>query len=837
MKMTLRDWRALVTVLLLPLLATALTLWSLANRAENFDQVPAALVNLDKGATMEVDGKEQFVPLGRELASGLMYPTEDVDTNLNWQLVTEDTAKEGLRRGDFQAIVTIPEKFSENLTTIGQKTATPALITVTSNDASSELVGIISKQIARVAASSMGSVMTEKMLDQIYLGFNEMADQLAEAADGAAQLDSGARQLGDGLAQLEHASNLLAGGTRELSHGLNQLAGGAHQLSSGSYQLRDGLSQLATGADQLSSGIRQFRDGFVGTSDSPGLKDGIDQLHHAINDPGGLADGSQQLASGAGELKDGIDQLTLGLQQITGPLAELEKLIPPDFGDDIPRASEVEATVERLRKTLENSRNLLAYIKEQIHGSDNTQGIIPRLRQAVSECPLDERPEYCRQLQLAVADLETVVSYIPSSDPDLDATLADFNGLMEALGVHQIVDDIITLQKKLEALIQQLEDSGGFAGIDADLTRLREGTAQLSDGTQKLADGIAGTADTPGLAQGVAQLAEATELLRQGLDGSSTQGGLVSGADQLANGLHQVLPGARQLADGASQLAHGADQSADGSRQLADGSRQLAGGMGQASDGATELISGTTRFATELKNGAEQVPTYTDAERTRIIKMAAVPIHSGSSILNEARSGANVMFPWAAGFILWIGAFATYLAMPGLRRRELASNHKPIHVAWNSFKSAALIAIAQTIGVALVATLLGVRPQDLTTTTVLLIIGALSFTAINQAMLAVAGARLGRILALLFLVVQMVSLGGIVPIETAPEAFRALNAVLPLSVLTNGLTHTVMGGQLTTFLASMVPLIIWGLASFGLTTMAANKARQIDTATLRRKYA
>ncbi|MDO5729149.1 MAG: YhgE/Pip domain-containing protein [Actinomycetaceae bacterium] len=837
MKLTLRDWRALVTVMLLPLLATALTLWSLANRAENFDQVPAALVNLDKGATMEVDGKEQFVPLGRELASGLMYPTEEVDTNLNWQLVTEDTAKNGLLNGDFQAIVTIPEKFSENLTTIGQKTATPALITVTSNDASSELVGVISKQIARVAATSMGSVMTEKMLDQIYLGFNEMADQLAQAADGAAQLDDGARQLGDGLSQLAYASDLLAGGTRDLSTGLGQLSGGAHDLSSGTYQLTDGLTQLASGANQLTLGIRQFRDGFVGTAQSPGLKDGIDQVNHAINDPHGLADGSNQLADGAAQLKDGIDQLTLGLQQITGPLAEFEKLIPPDFGKDIPRASEVEAVVERLRAALENSENLLAYVKEQLHGSADTVGIIPRLRQSVSECPVEERPEYCRQLELAVDDLETVVSTIPSSNQDVDAVLADFNGLMESLGVNEIVDEIISLQKKLEGYIQQLEDAGGFTGIDANLTRLRQGTAELSDGTRQLANGIAGTPDAPGLAQGVAQLAEATELLRQGLDGTSNQAGLVSGAEQLAGGLDSAVPGVRQLADGAYQLAQGAEQSASGSRQLADGSAQLASGVGQASDGASELIAGTTRFANELKNGAEQVPTYTDAERTRIVKMAAVPIHSGSSTLNEARSGANVMFPWAAGFVLWIGAFATYLAMPGLRRKELASAHKPVRVAWNSFRWAALISIAQTIGVALVATMLGVRPQDLMTTTLLLGIGALSFTAVNQAMLAVAGARLGRIVALLFLVVQMVSLGGIVPIETAPEAFRALNAVLPLSVLTNGLTHTVMGGQLTTFFASVAPLVVWGAGAFGLTTMAANKARQVDPGTLRRKYA
>ena len=56
MKLTGRDIRALVAVVLLPILATALTLWSLPDRPNTFNKIPAAIVNLDEGAKMVVDG-------------------------------------------------------------------------------------------------------------------------------------------------------------------------------------------------------------------------------------------------------------------------------------------------------------------------------------------------------------------------------------------------------------------------------------------------------------------------------------------------------------------------------------------------------------------------------------------------------------------------------------------------------------------------------------------------------------------------------------------------------------------------------------------------------------
>ncbi len=103
--------RSLAVILLLPLLVVGVGMWALTGRLDNLDQVPAAVVNLDEGTVMEVDGEEQTVPpLGRSLAGALTQPdtassdddatSDDASSVLDgagfdWQLTTEDDAEAG----------------------------------------------------------------------------------------------------------------------------------------------------------------------------------------------------------------------------------------------------------------------------------------------------------------------------------------------------------------------------------------------------------------------------------------------------------------------------------------------------------------------------------------------------------------------------------------------------------------------------------------------------------------------------------------------------------------------------------------------------------------------
>ena len=88
----------------------------MSDRAEQADQVPTAVVNLDKPVTMG-KGKDKQVVVRRTAARRAASPrrTSSRDDSLGWQLTDAKDAQQGLRDGDYYAVITIPRDFSKTL--------------------------------------------------------------------------------------------------------------------------------------------------------------------------------------------------------------------------------------------------------------------------------------------------------------------------------------------------------------------------------------------------------------------------------------------------------------------------------------------------------------------------------------------------------------------------------------------------------------------------------------------------------------------------------------------------------------------------------------------------
>lgn len=290
-------WLTLIGVLLLPAMIGGILVAALHDPTDRLEEMTAAVVNLDKPVT--IDG--QYTPLGRQLAAGLVEGSDELDSNLTWVISNEDDAAEGMADGRYQAIVTIPRSFSKDATSAGlalqdgEGTAEQAEISVTSPPDGRVADGLISQQIASVAASTLGTMLSEATVGNVLIGFKTIGDQIGDAADGADQLADGARSAADGAAeipggaaQLADGANKLADGAGELAGGLNTIAGKAREAGSGATQLGQGL---ISGAAALESG---------------GLVPG--QLLDAAN---GAKQATAGVDSGVAKLSSGIDQLVM----------------------------------------------------------------------------------------------------------------------------------------------------------------------------------------------------------------------------------------------------------------------------------------------------------------------------------------------------------------------------------------------------------------------------------------------------------------------------------------------------------------------------------------------
>jgi putative membrane protein len=286
-------WLTLIGVLLLPVLIGGILVAALYNPAERLDNMSAAIVNEDEPVTID----DQLVPLGRQLTAGLVEGSDEIASNLDWTISNADDAAAGLADGTYQAVVTIPANFSAAATsTAPGGTPEQATIEVSTPPDSKVVDDAITAQVTAAAASILGTQLSEVYLENVFLGFTTLGDQLGEAAAGAQQLADGATQAADG----------------------------ATALADGSTQLSDGASGLATGAGALASGLDQIASGTAASASGAGqLADGLDAAAAQVNNQElvGAAQATAMFAATAASETAGLAQEVGGLAQTLGGLS------------------------------------------------------------------------------------------------------------------------------------------------------------------------------------------------------------------------------------------------------------------------------------------------------------------------------------------------------------------------------------------------------------------------------------------------------------------------------------------------------------------------------------
>lgn len=290
-------------------------------------------------------------------------------------------------------------------------------------------------------------------------------------------------------------------------------------------------------------------------------------------------------------------------------------------------------------------------------------------------------------------------------------------------------------------------------------------------------------------------------------------GGLRSDVAALKDGVDRLDTGAHQLNSGLVQLANGGGQLSDGATQLADGTQQLA-------DGSAELAS-------KLKEGSAQVPSWTPQQRTEVARTLAAPVALELQTDNPASTFGTGFAPFFLPLALFIGALIIWMLLKPMQSRPIMHGLGALRVVLASYWPALLIVVCQ-VAVMYVVVHFGVGLQaryPLATVAFLLLIGA-TFLAIIQAFNALFGVSVGRVVTLAFLMLQLVSAGGIYPVETTAKPFQILHPFDPMTYAVNGLRQTIAGGfdsRMVVAVAVLGGLLVAALAA---SSWAARRDRQ-----------
>jgi len=400
-----------------------------------------------------------------------------------------------------------------------------------------------------------------------------------------------------------------------------------------------------------------------------------------------------------------------------------------------------------------------------------------------------------------------------------------------SMAVGQLTDGVKQLGAGLRTMDQQRPAKDDLAALKGGAADLVTGHAALGQGLQELQGGA------QKLAEGAGQLRDETKGIPiVGGKISEGAGQLAVGATQLGAGLQGARNGQTQLADGTQKLSTGVGKLADGMAALGGGIHTAAskvpadakldelasGGRGLAS-GAQELRSGLT----QLRAGSRELTAGIDLLNQSLPADMNAPDGSARGLADSVEPAMEIVAPvpnngagFAPNFLatsLWMGAVMSAFLFH-LRRLPLAAEPASLPARLMGKLGILMGIVAVQSVVILLMTLflldlhIALLPQFMAT----LLLTSVSFLLIIVALTRAFGDA-GKAAALILLILQLSSAGGVLPVELSGGIYQTLSPWLPFTWVIKALRASMFGAFNGEWLGPWLVIALIG----GLTWLAA----------------
>ncbi len=677
-----------LAIILIPSIYAGFFLSSMWDPYGDLEYLPVAVVNKDKPVTYQ--GKELAV--GDTLAENL-----EENDSMAFNLVDEDVAMKGLKNGTYYMVITIPEDFSKNATTVMDEEPVQMKLEYTTNPGKN----YISMKLGESAMKTIQSNITE----QVTRTYTEnVFDSLTDIESGFCDATDGTQDMLDGEEKLAEGNNLITGNLLLLSDGANALQKGTGTLSKGAHTLNDSMGQLTSGAGELAGGIGQYTDGVgqlaagIGTLKNgtgtlaesvPALTKGVGDLKTGADKLAQAYEGEEGALNGASTLADGMSQVNQAVRNISLPsvsLSDEQKSTITNQASATVDAqagtikTQAEAAVTEQKDTIIAQATAAANAQVSSTGAEAKVALI----EAGKDASQNEAAGYISQLQTGMDQLiegaaastatqtaNTVASQ--ASGGTVDAIVANLNELSaqaSADGDEQGATALSTVASNIAGSKSNIV-SQTVATVTSSVNSQAIGNAvltsvKLDPGYDAVHDGIlsavggsyaagygSGTVANAGTIAYNAVLNASGDIAVSAAKAAAGSGALAgaegvvlevnqnmnsfgSQLDSLKDATKRLASGSKQLSGGLNQIYAGTKQVDDGLATLNSKSGVLAAGVGQLDSGAGSLLEGVTKLTSNsnaLKTGAAGL-----SEGTIKVADAVTQIADGSDELDMGAS-------------------------------------------------------------------------------------------------------------------------------------------------------------------------------------------------------
>lgn len=805
-----------LAIIAIPTIYTTLFLGSMWDPYGKVDHLPVAIVNEDKPVTYN----DETLEVGNEMVDSLKD-----NESLDFHFVSSKEAKDGLKNGTYYMVITIPEDFSANASTVLDEHPRKMVLDYETNPGTNYIASKLSETALNKIRTSVADTVTKTYTETVFDQIVTVGEGMTEASDGAGQLADGAIQLADGNNTITTNLNVLANssltfknGADTLHVGLKQYTDGVAQLNDGSKELKDGLSTLNSGASALASGVSQLSSG------SSNLAAGLNQYTSGVSTAQAGADtldkSSISLTAGVTALKTGVDTLVSKNNALNQGVAAISNGLGNIISEiDQMSASTPETTTEVSAQPVDTSSasaNASATSDALSTASSNNQALISAIENSsLSEEEKSSLKALANNTQTSIETASSNVSATKDSISELPTSTSSSTTTTQSGSASS--DALSTLKGQLTFMKNQIDD---------EQTGLASGIKNYTDGVKKIQTGLDGdgTLANPGLVNGIKAYTNGVSTLNTGLttlnnNSSSLTSGvgqlnsgltslnkqtpvLTSGVSQLSNGSAQLYAGTGKLTANSAALISGSSQLSDGAGKISDGAAALADGSSTLGDGISQVKDGADTLASSLADGADEVTSiHADEETT---DMFSSPVEDNGSKLTNVKNNGHGMAPYMMSVALWVAGIAFSIMYPLTKYHDQLKSG----FSWWASKASVLVILSIADALLMIGCLHffnGFAPKEMGKTMLVASFASLAFMSIMYFFNAALG-KVGSFLMLIYMVVQLAGSAGTYPVELSGSFVPSIHSFLPFTYTVDAFRSTIAGG--TSIMPCMIMLIL-----------------------------
>lgn len=805
-----------LAIIAIPTIYTTLFLGSMWDPYGKVDHLPVAIVNEDKPVTYN----DETLEVGNEMVDSL----KDNDS-LDFHFVSSKEAKDGLKNGTYYMVITIPEDFSANASTVLDEHPSKMVLDYETNPGTNYIASKLSETALNKIRTSVADTVTKTYTETVFDQIVTVGEGMTEASDGAGQLADGAIQLADGNNTITTNLNVLANssltfkdGADTLHVGLKKYTDGVAQLDDGSKKLKDGLSTLNNGASALASGVSQLSSG------SSSLAAGLNQYTSGVSTAQAGADtldkSSISLTAGVTALKTGVDTLVSKNNALNQGVAAISNGLGNIISEiDQMSASTPETTTEVSTQPIDTSSasaNVSAASDALGTASSNNQALISAIENSsLSEEEKSSLKALANNTQTSIDTASSNVSATKDSISTLPTSTSSSATTTQSESASS--DALSTLKGQLTLMKNQIDDKQ--KGLAAGIQAYTAGVGEIQKGLNG-----DGSLKNPGLANGIKAYTNGVSTLNTGLttlnnnSSSLTSGAgqlnsgltslnkqtpvLTSGVSQLSNGSAQLYAGTGKLTANSAALISGSSQLSDGAGKISDGTAALADGSSTLGDGISQVKDGADTLASSLADGADEVTSiHADEETT---DMFSSPVEDNGSKLTNVKNNGHGMAPYMMSVALWVAGIAFSIMYPLTKYHD----HLKSGFSWWASKASVLVILSIADALLMIGCLHffnGFAPKEMGKTMLVASFASLAFMSIMYFFNAALG-KVGSFLMLIYMVVQLAGSAGTYPVELSGSFVPSIHSFLPFTYTVDAFRSTIAGG--TSIMPCMIMLIL-----------------------------